>query len=281
MNNNNKNSDKHLRIYIGKLLRELRKKRGLSQAELGEALGLPQSTLSEIELGKASLATEYFLGVLRFFNVTANHFDPTPAESPRAIQKALAHHGASHLIEDPTLLPSEALGQVDTAIREALVSGDSARAITALAPVFIRHIGQINLTKLYVQFHDYSLESRFCWLLDNTREAIHLVLPEFDSRRTKNSLSRAESVLSDYLNKFKHLNESRRAGQSNSDNQSSNFASSILFEDHLGTPLISEKSRNEIRESLSKPSRRWNILTTITVEDFANAIREVYASNPH
>ncbi len=42
---------------IGKLIREERKKRGLTQAELAERAGITRQTLSKVERGKVALVT--------------------------------------------------------------------------------------------------------------------------------------------------------------------------------------------------------------------------------
>ena len=50
---------------IGKLIREERKKKGLTQAELAERVGITRQTLSKMERGKVALVTvASFLKVL-------------------------------------------------------------------------------------------------------------------------------------------------------------------------------------------------------------------------
>lgn len=253
------------RGFLGKKVRDLRKGRGLSQGELGKILGLSQSSLSEIELGHGSLSAEHFIQVLKFFNVPVSHFDPAPGDSGGAIQKALAGHGASHLVEDPNLLPSENLARVDAIVRETLVSGENPRALTALAPVIINNIGQINLPKLFVQFKEFKLENRYGWLIDNILGAIALALKDAPPRRRALLLSKAANLLQNHRGRIS-------AGDDAHDN---------LFEDYLGVPIASAKTKNEILRTRSEVSKDWNVLTTIQVEDFAKAIKESHVPDTH
>ena len=246
-------------------MRDLRKGRGLSQGALGKILGLSQSSLSEIELGQGSLSAEQFIQLLKVFNVPASHFDPAPGDPGGAIQKALAAHGANHLVEDPDLLPSENLARVDSIIRETLVSGENPRALTALAPVIIGNIGQINLPKLFAQFKDYNLENRYRWLIDNLLGAIAITLKDVLPRKRTLALSKAANLLQNHRDRI----HARGTTQD------------TLYEDYLGLPIASPKTKNEVLRDRSEISTAWNILTTIQVEDFANAIKESYAPDTY
>jgi transcriptional regulator with XRE-family HTH domain len=251
--------------FIGKKLRDLRKGRGLSQGDLGKILGLSQSSLSEIELGQTSLSAEQFIEILKFFNVPASHFDPAPGDSDGAIQKALAAQGASHLVEDPNLLPSEHLARVDAIVRETLVAGENPRALTALAPVIISNIGQINLPQLFARFKDYNLENRYGWLIDNILEAIALVVQDAPPRKQALALAKAATVLLPHRERIHH----GQAGHA------------YLGEDYLGVSLATTRTKNEVLRTCSEISRDWHILTTIQVEDFAKAIKESHVSDTH
>jgi transcriptional regulator with XRE-family HTH domain len=254
---------KSARGYIGIKLRALRKERGLSQGGLASILGTSQSSLSEVELGNGSLSAEQLIEVLKFFNVPVSHFDPAPGDRGGALQKALAAHGAAHLAEDPSLLPSEGLLQVDAVIREALVSGENPRTLTALAPVIIHNVGRINLPKLFVQFKEFGLEGRYGWLVDNILAAIAMVLEQAPPRRQGLALTKAANLLQghrDWILAKIDRND---------------------FEDYLGLPIASSRTKNDVLRNRSEISSTWNILTTIQVEDFAKAIQEGYVPDPH
>ena len=260
-----KKSETPARSFIGKKVRDLRKGRGLSQGDLGKVLGLSQSSLSEIELGQSSLSAEQFIQILKFFNVPASQFDPAPGDSGGALQKALAAHGATHLVEDPNLLPSEHLARVDVIVRETLVAGENPRALTALAPVIIGNIGRLNLPQLFVRFKEFNLENRYGWLIDNVLAAIALTLKDPQPRKQALALSKAGNVLQHHRDHFRPRDTTR----------------DLHDEDYLGVPIASPKTKNEILRNRSEISKDWNILTTIQVEDFAKAIKESHVPDTH
>src|SRR5688572_32511928 len=95
------------RVEIVQKVRELRRARHLTQAELSQRLGLSQGRLSEIERGGGSFTAEQFLAILKLFNVSAAFFDSTAKSPTVALQNALARLGALHLRESEAVLPSE------------------------------------------------------------------------------------------------------------------------------------------------------------------------------
>jgi transcriptional regulator with XRE-family HTH domain len=247
-------------------VRSLRKSRGVSQGELARLLQFSPSRLCEIEQGKGSLSAEQLIFLLKYFNVPLSHFETSPTDPGDAIQKALAHYGANHLVENRNLLPSERLDQLDTVIRETLLDGGSARWVAALAPVLVRNIDQVNLQKLHAQFHDYGLQNRFLWLLDNVAEAVREALEEPLPRNQLIPLRKTLAALEAF-----HAWLEPRPG-----------VTPKAPEDTLGPGLLAPESRNEIRAGSSEISKRWKILTPILVEDFKNALRESHAlSKPH
>jgi transcriptional regulator with XRE-family HTH domain len=229
-------------------------------------LQLSQSRLSEIEAGKGSFSAEQLIFMLKYFNVTLSYFEPAPPDAGDAIQKALAHYGSAHLVENPELLPSERLERLDAVIREVLLDAGSARWITGLAPVLVRNIDQVNLQKLYAQFRDYGLQNRFLWMLDNVAQAIRETLEEQQPREQAVSLQRALSALESYRSWVNPRPWEAQEGP----------------EDTLGPGILAPETRNEIREKSSEFSRRWKILTPIQVEDFKHALRESHVlTKPH
>jgi hypothetical protein len=139
-----------------------------------------------------------------------------------------------------------------------LVEGGAARLLTALAPVLVNHSTRINLNKLYVQFKEYGLESRYAWLLDNVSLAVHETLGDVWPRNIANRLRKAEAVLGNFRI-WLHENVQTNAN---------------MPPDSLGLAILSAKTREELAIEASAPSVRWNILTAIQVEDFSKAIRE-------
>jgi transcriptional regulator with XRE-family HTH domain len=243
---------------IAQKVRSLRKGRGLSQGQLARLLQLSTSRLCEIEGGKGSFTAEQLIFLLKFFNVPLSHFETQPEDPGDAIQKALAHHGAEHLVENRDLLPSERLERLETVIQEALLDAGSARWIAALAPVLVRNIDQVNLQKLYAKFRDYGLQNRFLWLLDNVAQAVREAQEEPLPRKQLVLLRRALSALEAFREWIQPGLQQGEEGP----------------EDTLGSGILSPETRKEIRQSSSEISKRWRILTSIQVADFKDALRE-------
>ena len=247
------------RKWIARTVRELRLARGMTQSHLARLLLLSQSRLSEIESGQGSFSAEQFIRILRTFNVPVSRFDRGPRDVADSLQKALARLGAAHLVEDPDVLPSEQLENVESVIRETLVEGGAARALTALAPVLVNHLHRVNLSKLFSQFKDYGLERRFVWLIENITRAVHESLGEPWPRSYTIRLKQTETELEGFR---EWLLDAVAVRDSNP------------HEDTLGLPVVSSKTRDEIREEASDLSKRWSILTPIQVEDFVRALRD-------
>jgi len=62
----------NLKVKLGKRIKELRKKRGYSQEQLAEKLGIAQNTLSKIETGENFLTADTLENLARVLNVTPN-----------------------------------------------------------------------------------------------------------------------------------------------------------------------------------------------------------------
>lgn len=66
-----------------KRIKELRKKRKLTQGEVAEQLNCSQQSYSNYELGQRDVPTDMIIKMARFFNVSADYLleitdDPTP-----------------------------------------------------------------------------------------------------------------------------------------------------------------------------------------------------------
>ncbi|MBI1751257.1 MAG: helix-turn-helix transcriptional regulator [Acidobacteria bacterium] len=255
---------------IGDTVRALRKKRGLTQRELANVLAVSQSNLSEIESGKASLSAEQFIVLLKYFNVPATVFEPTLADEGGTIQKALAAHGAYNLVEDPSILPSERLAQVETVIREVLVEGGPARSLTALAPVLFQNIDKINFTRLYARIRDLNLDLRFLWLLDNVLEAFRLEKEATNDRKLLLAITKAENVLQRHRITANLKTPPPKIG-----------LNGALEEDSLDQSFASNQSVKEVRQKSSSISRHWGILTTLQPQDFAHTLSESRHADTH
>ena len=161
-----------LRASVADKVRRLRLVRHWTQAQLAKLLGLSQNRLSEIERGQGSFTAEQLLLILKTFNVPIDHFSTSKAPADLQLQNALARLGAAHLHESTDVLPTQNARTVGEVVRETLVGGQSPRNITALAPVIVLHINELNLRKLKAELAAAGFERSLGWVLENTLEAI-------------------------------------------------------------------------------------------------------------
>lgn len=253
------------RSRISRKVKDLREQRSWTQAELSRRLGLSQSRLSEIERGKGSFTAEQFITILKIFNVPVTHF--APARRTNAdLQNALARLGANHLIESQEVLPSDRLEEVASVIREVLVSADSPRYITSLAPVLVQNVDRINLRKLQTELTEVGMERRLGWMIANTLQAIQSELTQALPRKWAVVYRRAELVLSSFLEPprtRKRRASTRRAPQT----------SPTRSVDILDSDILSTKTLDEVQVANSEISRQWRIATGLQPEDFIEALR--------
>jgi transcriptional regulator with XRE-family HTH domain len=239
---------------IASKVRDLRKARRWTQAELSKRLHLSQNRLSEIERGAGSFTAEQLLVILKLFNVPLSHFAPTSDRDDTAtLQNALARLGALHLQERDDVLPSERLDDVNDVVREAIVAG-TPRLVTAVAPVLVRNSDQVNLGKLGSRLADAGLENRLAWIVDNTLEALRTELDSSPPRPWAQRYRRAAVVLEAFQ-----------------ENASSRPKRSVTA-DILDAQIRTKKSLDEVRSSSSPISRRWGIVSGIAPSDFAAAL---------
>lgn len=238
---------------IGQRLHELRVARRWSQVELAQQLGISQPYLSKVERGRASLTAETFLRVLRLFNVGVEEFGVT-LERSSPLQNALARHGAKHLVENDALTPTR-LDEPIEVVWEVLRSPESARHVTALAPVLVASSGEIALPELASRLARIGREARLGWLLESVRSAIAQAGPTHRLEDQRNA---------------------RRA----------DLAASLLLRgdvlkppaptaplDLLDPDIRSEKTSERVLAEASPEAKRWRIATRIKSSDFADALR--------
>ncbi|MBI5624148.1 MAG: helix-turn-helix transcriptional regulator [Elusimicrobia bacterium] len=252
-----------LRFNIGAQIRKLRQKRRWSQTRLATLLGISQNYLSLLERGRGSFTAEQLLTILRHFNVPIDYFSPNkpPSRVEDQIQNALAREGASHLVESSELLPSESLKGASNTIREALVSAESSRQITAIAPIIATHAGRLNLNRLHNEFITLGLENRLRWAIDNTLEALKLESSQALPREWRLKYRRASTIIEAYFAPWRILARPTI-------NPEQPQASDVLDPD-----ITSTESLDQVRTELSPISKRWGIVTRIEADDFAQALK--------
>jgi transcriptional regulator with XRE-family HTH domain len=250
------------RLQIGRRLRELRTQRGWSQLELAQRLDISQGHLSQVERGSGSLTAEQFLKVLALFNVPSTHFAPPNQRADLDLQNALARLGAHHLRESTDVLPSEQLDEVANVAREALLTG-SARAVSALAPVFVSNVERLNVSGLLAKVGEVGLQRRLGWALDNTVAAVREALRTMEPGPWMQQCILAEfrlglirDALADQL--------IPRTGE-------------LTALDPLDADIATPKTYEEVKATSSPISKRWGILTGLQVADFADALKAARA----
>lgn len=68
-------------VSVGERIKKLRKSKGITQAEIGNALNLANNTISDWESGKKQLTVEKITNVADFFNVPISYFFEESSES--------------------------------------------------------------------------------------------------------------------------------------------------------------------------------------------------------
>lgn len=247
------------RKEIGRQVRQLRRQRRWTQAELAGRLGVTQGWLSQIEYGNASLNAEQLLYIARLFNAGLDRFLPKKKGAVGSqIQNALARLGSVHLQESEEVLPTDRLSEAAVVIREVLAAPESPRHATALAPVLVEQGPHLNFGPLRGQLAEMGLERRLGWALDNTKWAIEKEL------RTPSVLSR--KVIFKYRRALDHLSLPWVSPP----------PAASLLEDILDPDIAGEASLAEVRKKRSEISKKWGILSFMQPEDFRHALRQVY-----
>jgi transcriptional regulator with XRE-family HTH domain len=253
---------------IARKVRALRLARKLSQHALAGQLGLSQNRLSEIERGDGSFSAEQFLLILQLFNIPATEF--VDREEPALeLQNALARLGASHLHETTSVLPSEQLGERSHVVREALIDG-SPRFVTALGPILVRHARAINLSQLQAELARIGFERRLPWLVANTLAAIEVLRDQLATswslggkRKPPNKLVLQTASLQLFVNYFEtHIP-----------------VGSPSPPDVLDATIRTAKSVEQVLRNGSDLSRRWNIVTRLTPDDFVPPLTVLIVEN--
>ncbi len=244
-----------LRREIGAKVRALRTQRLWTQAELAQRLALSQARLSEIERGLGSFSAEHLLELFRLFNVDASYFGSAPPESASQLQNALARLGARHLVESERVLPSQRIAEAHDVIVEVLVDTKNPRLLTALAPVLVARVDELQLDVVASRLEPLGLSHRLYWLIDNTLAAIKKVLEDKLPIQRARELRRAQVVLETWLEPRLSKKKATR-------------------KDVLDPTIRSQATLKDVERARSTLSRRWGIVSLLAVDDFVTAIRE-------
>lgn len=264
-----------LRKHIGLKIRELRKKRSMSQDYLARQLGVSQAWLSYIEKGEGSLTAEQLLETLRIFNEVPQTFDLVVREPEAEFQRALARQGADHLLQDPRILPSTLNQDIEATIREVLLDGRNPRQISAIAPVLARNYDRIDLKRLWARFVDYRLQNRLGWAVESVSEAIGKLVPRLTAYDAR-PLRQAETMLRNFL-VVREPDRTGASGDSGGKEGRGDHASDrdeiLLSLDVLGEKTLSWKTVRNLWTSADPVSQRWGIVSNLKPLDFYDALK--------
>lgn len=230
--------------------------RKFTQREIAKLLGLSQSRYSEIENGSGSFTAEQFVTLMKHYNRPLSYFvgDVVDNEVSSQLQNALSRLGAKGLYENWNVLPSEKVTEVNKVIQETIIAADSARHITALAPVIVNNYDKIDFDVLSSSLSICARTGRLGWIFESTIEALQVVLEkDVLERNDKLLYLRAISFLGRYIE---------------------NISIGFFMEDFLDKNIVSDKTLKEVKEARTELAKKWKILTRITTNDFVKALRE-------
>ena len=249
------------RQHIAEVVRTLRRDRSWTQADLASRLGISQGRLSQIESGGGSFSAEQLLLILKLFNVTPSRFADDLQDRGSQLQNTLARLGAHHLYESDQVRPSASFDDVNKIIGETLGEGDQC-LVAALAPVMLSNIDRIPLPKLLLDLHR-GFERRLPWLCENVKEAINIELKTDPPRSWTKQARRAVVVIDLFLEAAPPPSKQLPVAW-----------------DALDAGILSMKTALELKATASEISRKWLIITSLTPEDFARALRDARAAHP-
>jgi transcriptional regulator with XRE-family HTH domain len=93
-------------LLVGQKIRQIRKSRHLTQADLAARIGVTQSDLSRMENGEYKVGLDTLFRILQVFELSMSHFFEEPSSAPAAASREAAP------FEDWAALPDETRREV-------------------------------------------------------------------------------------------------------------------------------------------------------------------------
>ena len=112
-------------LLVGQKIRQIRKSRHLTQADLASRIGVTQSDLSRMENGEYKVGLDTLFRILQVFELSMSHFFEEPAAVPDA---AGENAGAVAPFEDWAALPPETRREVSEFIAFKRMQVEKARS---------------------------------------------------------------------------------------------------------------------------------------------------------
>ncbi len=108
-------------LLVGQKIRQIRKSRHLTQADLATRIGVTQSDLSRMENGEYKVGLDTLFRILQVFELSMSHFfEESAAETPAASREAAP-------FEDWVALPDETRREVREFIAFKRMQADKTR----------------------------------------------------------------------------------------------------------------------------------------------------------
>jgi transcriptional regulator with XRE-family HTH domain len=112
-------------LLVGQKIRQIRKSRHLTQADLAARIGVTQSDLSRMENGEYKVGLDTLFKILQVFELSMSHFfEESAAETPAASRE---FSGVAAPFEDWAALPDETRREVREFIAFKKMQVDKAR----------------------------------------------------------------------------------------------------------------------------------------------------------
>jgi transcriptional regulator with XRE-family HTH domain len=114
-------------LLVGQKIRQIRKSRHLTQADLASRIGVTQSDLSRMENGEYKVGLDTLFRILQVFELSMSHFFEEPAAADAARETA-GEAGVTAPFEDWAALPAEARREVSEFIAFKRMQAEKARS---------------------------------------------------------------------------------------------------------------------------------------------------------
>lgn len=145
---------------------------------------------------------------------------------------------------------------------EVLLNPESDRLVTALAPVLVWSIDAVALPALQHELALAGVPNRLPWLCENTLEALRLTHGQATSPEWQRRGRRAEAVLGAFVPRL-GVHDGADFGP-----------------DPFDRGVRSKETLEQVWREASPISRRWNVASALTADDFARALRGAHESGP-
>jgi transcriptional regulator with XRE-family HTH domain len=115
-------------LLVGQKIRQIRKSRHLTQADLAARIGVTQSDLSRMENGEYKVGLDTLFRILQVFELSMSHFFEEPAAADAARANAGEDAGVTAPFEDWAALPPETRREVSEFIAFKRMQVEKARS---------------------------------------------------------------------------------------------------------------------------------------------------------